>query len=282
MTSPINASSNTSTHRMSSQDVIEYQSAKLNNCIKSLNNTNQCIPSCFSGLKNAVARLFNFFIQQIKGVKNHETESESLNHNINSINKLADSNESDFVFLEDSRPQNSLKAESITSSCENNKIKTPHEEKILRHLFNEKPHVMLILASDNDIARKGYSPFFKNTKTYNINDLTISSFQRSGVDHIGYLNIKNYTLTIGQNREVTQMCVVHVENWAKNTQLGSDEKEKFKQYLTQKIDEREVVFKSKNNTTMIEKPRERLLSASFSQPQNNCLYDVINEIKKSK
>lgn len=115
----------------------------------------------------------------------------------------------------------------------------------------QKPAVVVVLASDKDIEARNLPPYFRENKHYNdaqydqsnadkYDDVSVRCLvnKKLPVKEAGNLTVKNYRNEITVNGKTTPISVMHVTNWADFTTVGSKEIEILASDILKKIEQK--------------------------------------------
>ncbi|MFP2239596.1 protein-tyrosine phosphatase family protein [Pseudescherichia vulneris] len=132
--------------------------------------------------------------------------------------------------------------------------KAEHMAEHCRMLLEQKPAVVVVLSSSNDIAEKKLPMYFCESKNYDGIQVTtapkINKKTRIKVDtQLESLILNNYIMKINDGQKESMHSVIHVTNWPDKTSINVRDLNELTHYIKNKISD-----KCAENNDLSEKP----------------------------
>lgn len=105
-------------------------------------------------------------------------------------------------------------------------------------LADQKPGVLVVLSSDNDIAGRHLPAYFRQDGQYDDVSVQCKINSKAHIAAAGDLELRNYRIEITANGKTTPISVMHVRNWEDCTTIDPPTLKKLVSDINQKIEQK--------------------------------------------
>lgn len=105
-------------------------------------------------------------------------------------------------------------------------------------LADQKPGVLVVLSSDNDIAGRHLPAYFRQDGQYDDVSVQCKINPKAHIAAAGDLELRNYRIEITANGKTTPISVMHVRNWEDCTTIDPSTLKKLVSDINQKIEQK--------------------------------------------
>lgn len=123
-------------------------------------------------------------------------------------------------------------------------------------LLEQKPAVLVVLSSDNDISARKLPAYFRGDVEGNYGGIKVNCSRRidknnqeTAVTQLDSLQLKHYRMNISDKENNLNLSVIHVTNWEDKKTITPDELKKLTSVVKNKVEE-----KCKDNTKLTKQP----------------------------
>lgn len=254
--------------------------------ITSVKNTNINRPSCFCGLKNQMINLWHRFIHCI--INKHASSMTTLKPSFISYIKDEGNDFSKDISVVNKKENglSIINKENLIRKSNELLSASKYTEQYLKILLNEAPSALIILATNTELEEKtcddAHAPiFFQGEKFKKYGDINILSVKTSNTQNIGRLAIDNYNITLGGDKVVTSIPVIHVVNWLDVSYLNEDDKQNLLGHITETINNRKKLSLPQSGyERKLPEPKKELFALSFKSNKADTFFESFSVINK--
>lgn len=135
-------------------------------------------------------------------------------------------------------PANQMKVDGLNLAMRSQYPKPEGLRDHLSMLADQKPGVLVVLSSDNDIANRHLPAYFRQDGQYDDVSVKCKINQKAHIATAGNLELRNYRIEITTNGKTTPISVMHVKNWEDCTTIDPATLKKLVADINQKIEQK--------------------------------------------
>lgn len=135
-------------------------------------------------------------------------------------------------------PANQMKVDGVNLAMRSQYPKPEGLRDHLCMLADQKPGVLVVLSSENDIANRHLPAYFRQDGQYGDVSVKCKINKKAHVADAGNLELRNYRIEITTNGKETPISVIHVKNWEDCTTIDPSALEKLVSDINQKIEQK--------------------------------------------
>ncbi|MBW5405355.1 protein-tyrosine phosphatase family protein [Morganella morganii] len=135
-------------------------------------------------------------------------------------------------------PANQMKVDGLNLAMRSQYPKPEGLRDHLCMLADQKPGVLVVLSSDNDIANRHLPAYFRQNGQYDDVSVQCRINQKAHIATAGNLELRNYRIEITANGKTTPISVIHVKNWEDCTTIDPSTLKKLVSGINQKIEQK--------------------------------------------
>nr|WP_172602681.1 protein-tyrosine phosphatase family protein [Morganella morganii] len=135
-------------------------------------------------------------------------------------------------------PANQMKVDGVNLAM---RSQYPKPEELRDHLCmlaDQKPGVLVVLSSDNDIADRHLPAYFRRDGHYDDVSVKCKINPKAHIAMAGNLELRNYRIEITANGKTTPISVMHVTNWEDRTTIAPSALKKLVSGINGKIEQK--------------------------------------------
>ncbi|HCR3554170.1 TPA: hypothetical protein ON737_000126 [Morganella morganii] len=135
-------------------------------------------------------------------------------------------------------PANQMKVDGVNLAVRSQYPKPEELRNHLSMLADQKPGVLVVLSSDNDIAGRSLPAYFRQDGHYGDVSVKCKINPKAHIATAGSLELRNYRIEITANGKTTPLSVMHVTNWEDRTTIEPPTLKKLVSDINQKIEQK--------------------------------------------
>lgn len=140
-------------------------------------------------------------------------------------------------------PANQIKVDGKEVAIRCQYPKEAYLEQHFKMLMEQKPAVIVVLSSEEDIAKKNLPEYFREGMQKSYGDITVNcrskvikSTGKNIETKLGHLLLNHHRMNISDKTNKSDFSVIHVTNWKDRETITSDELKKLADFVKNKVE----------------------------------------------